>query len=130
MLAVRAKSDGMEIELTEPIISGTNLSVEDFEVQQYHYVATKAYGGPKMDVQVLKVASTNLSEYRRKIFVEIEGIEEGKVVYIRIRNPFISQERHSLWSTETWYTMTKKPLNQPGFKTTSTGIAHNTLSEA
>ncbi|MDP4679902.1 MAG: DUF1080 domain-containing protein, partial [Cyclobacteriaceae bacterium] len=130
MLAVRAKSDGMEIELTEPIISGTNLSVEDFEVQQYHYVATKAYGGPKMDVQVLKVASTNLSEDRRKIFVEIEGIEEGKVVYIRIRNPFISQERHSLWSTETWYTMTKKPLNQPGFKTTSTGIAHNTLSEA
>ena len=83
-----------------------------------------------MDVQVLKVASTNLSEDRRKIFVEIEGIEEGKVVYIRIRNPFISQERHSLWSTETWYTMTKKPVEQPGFKTSNTGLTHNTLSEA
>ncbi|MDA0196870.1 MAG: DUF1080 domain-containing protein [Bacteroidetes bacterium] len=130
MLAARAKSDGMEIELTEPIINGTNLTVEDFEVQQHHYVATKAYGGPKMDVQALKVASTNLSEDRRKIFVEIEGIEEGKVVYIRIRNPFISQERHSLWSTETWYTMTKRPVDQPGFKTSSTGLAHNTLSEA
>ncbi len=128
MLAVRAKTDGMEIELTEPILAGTNLKVEDFDVQQYYYVATPAYGGPKKGEEVLKVVSVNLSEDRKKIFLEIDGIKERKVVYIHIKQPFISQSRQSLWSTETWYTMTKIPANKPGFK--SSTPAHNTLSEA
>ena len=128
MLAVRAKSDGMEIELTEPILNGINLSTEDFDVQQYYYVATKAYGGPKMGEEVLEVVSVNVSDDRKRIFLEIDGIKEGKVVYIHINQPFISENRHSLWSTETWYTMTKIPANKPGFKTT-TPITHNTLTD-
>lgn len=116
MLAVRAKSNGMEIELTEPIGADEILAANDFEVQQYYYEATDQYGGPKLGEQTLKIVSADLSEDRKKIFLEIEGIKENKVVYIHIKKPFKSETGQSLWSTETWYTMTKKPIDRPGFK--------------
>lgn len=116
MLAVRAKSDGMEIELTEPIQDRETLDTGDFEVQQYYYEATDQYGGPKLGEETLKIVSVNLSEDRKKIFLEIDGIKENKVVYIHIKKPFKSDNDQSLWSTETWYTMTKKPVGDPGFK--------------
>lgn len=116
MLAVRAKSDGMEIELTEPIQANEILNTGDFEVQQYYYEATDQYGGPKLGEETLKIVSVNLSADRKKIFLEIDGIKENKVVYIHIKKPFKSGTDQSLWSTETWYTMTKKPVDNPGFK--------------
>ena len=117
MLAVRAKSNGMEIELTEAVAASTLLAIEDFEVEQYYYVATEQYGGPKMGEERLKVVSVNLSDDRKRIFLEIEGIKERRVVYIHIKKPFKSENDHALWSTETWYTMTKKPVDNPGFIT-------------
>lgn len=116
MLAVRAKSNGMEIELTEPIQADENIDVRNFEVQQYYYEATDQYGGPKLGEETLKIVSVSLSEDRKKIFLQIDGIKENKVVYIHIKKPFISETDQSLWSTETWYTMTKKPTNNPGLK--------------
>ncbi|EAR02678.1 PA14 domain-containing protein [Maribacter sp. HTCC2170] len=114
MLAVRAKRNGMEIEFTEPVASDTQLGVENFDAQQYYYVATDQYGGPKMGEEDLKVVSVNLSNDRKKVFLEIDGIEEKKVVYIHIKKPFKSENGQSLWSTETWYTMTKKPGDDLG----------------
>ncbi|MCM4150163.1 glycosyl hydrolase [Arenibacter sp. N53] len=116
MLAVRAKTNGMEIEFTEPINSKELLNKENFEVEQYYYEATEDYGGPKLGEQELKIKSVNLSGDRKKVFLEIEGIQENKVIYIHIKKPFKSEKNHSLWSTEAWYTMTKKPINNPGFK--------------
>lgn len=129
MLAVRAKSNGMEIELTEPVASTTQIRPEDFEVQQYHYEATERYGGPKHDVEALPVVSANLSDDKRKIFLELDNMQEGKVIYIRIKQPFVSAAEQSLWSTETWYTLTKKPTGQPGFKQAGAVVPHNQLSE-
>lgn len=110
MLAVRAKVGGMEIELTEPVNSSENISTDNFNVQQYYYEATANYGGPKKGVEILKVTNVRLSEDRKKIFLQIEGIEDRKVVYIHIQKPFKSTNDQDLWSTETWYTMTKKPV--------------------
>ena len=78
MLAVRAKSDGMEIELTEPIIYGTNLSVEDFEVQQYHYVATKAYGGPKWMYRDLKLLRLIYRKIAGKYLWKLRVLKKAK----------------------------------------------------
>ncbi len=111
MLAVRAKSKGMEIEFTQPIAAGELVGANSFEVQQYHYRATEEYGGPKLGEEELKVKSVELSADRKKVFLEIEGTQENKVVYIRIAQPLKSESGGSLWSTETWYTMTRKPVD-------------------
>ena len=128
MLAVRAKSNGMEIELTEPINVNIRLSTEDFDVQQYHYTATEQYGGPKKGVEDLEVVSVNLSTDRKRIFLEVSGIKSGKVVYIHVTNPFISENYQSLWSTECWYTMNRKPQGNGGTPNTEP-IVYNQLSE-
>lgn len=110
MLAVRAKIGGMEIELTEPINTSENLDSSNFDVQQYYYEATEQYGGPKKGVEALEVTRVELSEDRKKVLLKINGIKDRKVVYIHIVKPFVSESKQKLWSTETWYTMTKKPI--------------------
>lgn len=110
MLAVRAKVGGMELEFTEPIATSEVLNPDSFDVQQYYYEATENYGGPKKGVETLKVTDVILSEDRKKVVLKIGGIEDRKVLYIHIIKPFVSESKQKLWSTETWYTMTKKPV--------------------
>ena len=69
-----------------------------------------------MGVEELKIKTVNLSADRKKVFLEIDGIQENKVLYIHITKPFKSENDQSLWSTETWYTMTKKPVDSSGIK--------------
>ncbi len=129
MLAVRAKSNGMEIELTEAVSESVQLRIEDFVAQQYYYQATEKYGGPKMGVEDLAIAAVHLSDDRKKIFLELDDMKEGYVIYLRIKNPFVSKKEQSLWSTETWYTLNKKPVNTPGFKQKQKHLGHNILSK-
>ena len=116
MLAVRAKSNGMEIELTEPIADAFGNSLSDYEVKQWYYKPTENYGGPKLDEKALKIKSVNISDDRRKVFLELEGMQPNHVVYIRLKGMFASTSDHDLWSTEAWYTLNQIPANEPGFK--------------
>lgn len=109
MLAVRAKSNGMEIEFTEPLMTGDGWNTEDYLVKQWYYEPTKEYGGPKMNEQELKVNSATVSEDRKRVFLQIDGLKDGHVLYIKLLNHYISSLSHSLWSTETWYTMNQVP---------------------
>jgi len=115
MLAVRAKSNGVEIEFTEALREGDGWNPKDYEIRQWKYVPTAAYGGPKVDDRPLPIASVNISEDRKKVFLELEGMKEDHVIYVRLEEKFISAESHSLWSSEAWYTMNNIPKGQNGF---------------
>ncbi len=129
MLAVRAKTNGVEIEMTEPLRPGDGWNPADFLVKQWWYQPTINYGGPKMEEEKLAVTSSSVSPDGKKIFLEINGIKEGHVVYIRLLNKFISQMNHSLWATETWYNMNQIPQNANGQVLANQAIADNTLSD-
>jgi cytochrome c len=129
MLKVSARSDGFEIEFTEPIKEGQNINAEDFLIQQWRYEPTEVYGGPKLDLENLEVKSFHLSIDRKKIFVELPDIKENRVVYFRINRPFISDLDHSLWTTESWYTLNQIPKDQPGFRR-DYQVMHNALTPA
>ena len=129
MLAVRAKSNGMEIEFTEPLEPGDGWQTDSYEIMQWYYLPTVAYGGPKMDNRELAVKSATVSADRKKVFLEIDGIKENHVVYIRLKDKFISSNGNSLWSPECWYTMNKIPKDNNGeVKSAPFSIAHNTLT--
>ncbi|RMD69274.1 MAG: DUF1080 domain-containing protein, partial [Bacteroidetes bacterium] len=131
MLAVRARTNGMEIEFTEPLEEGTGWNADEYDVQQWRYVPTADYGGPKVDLEKLKVLSANVSPDRRRVFLELEGMKPGHVVYIRIPWWWISAEGRELWSTEAWYTLNFIPDNMPGFTATPPApVPPNTLTEA
>jgi cytochrome c len=129
MLAVRAKSNGVEIEMTEPIAEEFGNAVSDYQVQQWYYLPTKDYGGPKMDAKTLPIQSLNISEDRKKIFLELKGMEPNHVVYVRLKGIFQSVNNKSLWTTEAWYTMNEIPKGDNGFSRPAKALQPNTLSQ-
>ena len=130
MLAVRAKSDGMEIELTEPLAEGLGSDPEAYTIQQWWYKPTHEYGGPKLDLTRMPVKSVHISQDRRRIFLELEGLKPQHVVYIRLPNSWTSANEQELWSTEAWYTLNNIPQGSPGFRRPAPAApAPNTLSE-
>lgn len=110
MLAVRAKSNGVEIEFTEPLKEGVGTKASDYTIRQWWYKPTAEYGGPKLDEQGLPVKSVNLSADRRKVFLELGGMKAKHLVYILLnRQTITSATGQNLWSTEAWYTMNNIP---------------------
>ncbi|HRK79862.1 MAG TPA: DUF1080 domain-containing protein [Saprospiraceae bacterium] len=131
MLAVRARSNGVEIEFTAPLEDGLGWDPAAYNVQQWYYLPTKEYGGPKLDQKRLAVKSAHVSQDRRKVFLELEGMKENHVVYIRLPYWWTGDGDLELWSTEAWYTMNRIPQNQPGFQRTAPAPTPvNTLSDA
>ena len=129
MLAIRAKSDGVEIEFTEPLKEGEGWSSSDYEIKQWYYKPTADYGGPKLDERNLNVKSVNISDDRTKVFLELDGMKENHVIYVHLKKYFVSDNDNSLWSTEGWYTMNYIPKNNPGFKVAAPPVvAANTLT--
>jgi cytochrome c len=128
MLAVKAKSNGLEIEFTEPIEAGSGQNPEEYQIQQWYYLPTENYGGPKMDLETLEIRNINISDDRKKVFLELPDIKPGHMVYVRIYKPFRSENQQSLWTTEAWYNMNQIPEGQPGFVNPVSRPQHNTLS--
>ncbi|GAB4494647.1 MAG: hypothetical protein OHK0019_21600 [Saprospiraceae bacterium] len=117
MLAVRAKTNGVEIEFTEPLREGDGWDASHYLVKQWWYKPTANYGGPKLDEEELVVKSASVSADRKKVFLEIPGIKPLHVVYIRLRNLPLSELDHEIWTTETWYTMNAIPADNYGVVT-------------
>ncbi len=128
MLAVRAKSDGVEIEFTEALQEGDGWDKAAYEIEQWRYQPTANYGGPKIDQQRLNILSVNVSEDRKKVFLELSGMKPDHVVYVHLLDHFVSSNGNGLWSTEAWYTMNAIPSNLKGVKTTALNFALNTLT--
>lgn len=111
MLAVRAKPGGFEIEFTLPLSAAIEPQPPNWEVQQWWYLPTESYGGPKMDLETLKIESYEVSEDRKKVSLGIPGLKEEHVVYFRLPESLKSEEGKTLWSSEAWYTLNNIPNN-------------------
>lgn len=131
MLAVRAKSNGMEIEFTEPVLETDAWNINNYEVKQWYYKPTIEYGGPKLDERKMAIKSVTVSDDRKKVFLELDGLKDNHMVYIHLNKHFISDAGSTIWSTEAWYTMNKVPEGQNGtIKKAPFVYADNTLTAA
>ena len=133
MLAIRAKTNGMEIEFTEPLREGDGWDPAQFQVEQWWYKPTPQYGGPKMDLTQMPVKSATVSADRMKVFLEVPGLKPQHVVHVRLRNIPLSDLDHEIWTTEGWYTLNSIPADNPGVAGVAPAPAQpvpdNTLSE-
>lgn len=109
MLAVRAKPGGFEIEFTEPLKPGTKISLSDFLIQQWWYLPTPDYGGPKKDLEKLKITRFTVSQDGKRVYIEIPGLKKEHVIYFRLPDDIQSANGQSLWSSEAWYTLNNIP---------------------
>ncbi|HUQ64509.1 MAG TPA: c-type cytochrome, partial [Flavitalea sp.] len=110
MLAVHAMPDGFDIELTDPVSDTIQITAGDLLVQQWWYLPTQDYGGPKKDMEQLTIKEIRLSDDRKHIYIRLPGMKEKRVVYIRLPEKLKSSRGQLLWSGETWYTLNKIPV--------------------
>jgi cytochrome c len=109
MLAIRAKPHGFEIEFTDALRERQIISASDFLVQQWWYLPTEAYVGPKKDLEKLKVTQVIISKDRKHVYLGIPRLKKEHVVYFRLPDYIQSTGNHSLWSSEAWYTLNNIP---------------------
>lgn len=122
MLAVRAMSNGFEIEFTKPLDPRVGWEPESYYVEQWPFraawarlsVKPESCQPPKRDGVVYPVKSASVSPDRRKVFLEIENLKPSHVVYIRLLPPCVSEDGERPWSTEAWYTLNAIPADRPG----------------
>lgn len=128
MLSVSARSNGMMIEFTEPLAEGSGLSVDNYLVKQWYYLPTANYGGPKMAQETLPIQSVNVSQDRKKVFLELSGMKEGHMVYVQLQDGIYNQEGEAAWTTECWYNLNKIPGNAGELNGIPAAPAPNTLT--
>ncbi len=132
MLAVRARKDGLSIEFTYPPADVCARVPDDYLIQQWRYVPTKAYGGPKVGVETLPVESVYRDNGGRTFDLRIPGLKAGHVAYVRLARTIRDREARAPVSTEAWYTLNRlgeEPVDVPR-PTDEPPPAPNTLTQA
>ncbi|MFG6503381.1 family 16 glycoside hydrolase [Microbacterium sp. P05] len=110
MTSMKLVEGGFQIDYTEPVSAATVEKIATaYRVNQWRYLPTSTYGGPKIDEEVLQVSGATVSEDRKTVTVKIDGLKGGHVVHIRSPRPFASESGKELWSTEAWYTLNTLP---------------------
>ncbi|MCH2171941.1 DUF1080 domain-containing protein [Myxococcota bacterium] len=107
--AIRAKPTGFEIVFTQPLAPGLELRPQDFALEHWFYVPSELYGGPKYDLEDLRVLRVETSVDRRVVFLEVDGLKPGRVVHFRLSQGIRSQHDEALWTNEAWYTLNVVP---------------------
>jgi hypothetical protein len=112
ILALRSRAKGMELEFTMPVSDAAKTAANYF-VQQWWYKPTGEYGGPKQEVQTRTVKSAQVSPDGKKVFLEIDGLKTGQVVYIACNANVKSQDGKALWYGKSWYTLNNVSQTEP-----------------
>ncbi|MBA2114149.1 c-type cytochrome [Bremerella alba] len=113
-LAARIRSNGLEIEFTQPLAEAVGWDPESYYVSQWGYQATQTYGGTKVRYRQSEVASATVSSDRRKVFLELPDLVEGEVVHVRLSELLSSESGQPLWTGDLWYTVNRIPKDKPG----------------
>ncbi len=110
MLAIRAQSDGFEIEFTEPLAEGVGEQTSDYSITQWLYRPTVDYGGPKIGERILPIENIQVSDDRTRVRLTLSGLQPNHVVYFKLNHESMESEAgRSLWTTESWYTLNRIP---------------------
>ena len=104
ILAVRAVKGGFDIEFTKPVGSGAE-NAGNYEVKSWGYIYERRYDSQKQNEYQISPGSVKLSSDRKRVFLALDNLKEGNVVYIRLKEGIQSQTNESPWVTEAWYTL-------------------------
>lgn len=113
-LAARIRSNGLEIEFTQPLAAGVGWNPDSYFVTQWGYQATQTYGGTKVRYRRSQVTSATVSDDRRRVFLGLPDMVEGEVIYVRLSEAISSESGQSLWAGDLWYTVNRIPKGKPG----------------
>ncbi|MBL8860007.1 MAG: DUF1080 domain-containing protein [Planctomycetes bacterium] len=113
ILSMSARSDGVALEFTRPIAPGRGWELENWDVEQWRYVPTAEYGGPKVDSEKLRVRAVSIHADQKSVDLRLDGLKPGHVVALRVVGPLTDESGSRLWTTQAWYTLHRLPIDKP-----------------
>ncbi len=112
--AIRAKTNGFEIEFTEPLATGVGWDPGDYTLRRWYYEPTEQYGGPPLERTYVAARGAVVQPDRRRVHLDLGGMKPGHVYHLRLdREDVVSEQGRPLWSTDAWYTMNRVPNDRP-----------------
>lgn len=113
-IATRVRSNGLEVEFTQPLAEGSGWDPAGYHVTQWGYQGTQTYGGQKVRPRLAEVRSATVSADRRRVFLELPGLIVGEVIHVRLPASLPSEAGLPLWAGDVWYTVNRIPKDHPG----------------
>jgi len=108
MLAIRAVPNGFDIEMTMEMAPAAETQLKKLAIEQWWYKPSPDYGGPKMDVEKLNISKLTISDNRKIIHVEADGLKKNHVIYFHLPK-MRGKSGEEIWTTESWYTLNNIP---------------------
>ncbi|WP_166647377.1 c-type cytochrome [Prosthecobacter fusiformis] len=113
-LSASLRTNGLELEFTQPLAPGTGWNPAAYHVTQWGYQGTQTYGGQKVRHRLSEVRSATVSADRHRVFLELPGLVTGEVVHVRLPKSFTSETGLKLWAGDIWYTVNRIPKDRLG----------------
>ena len=102
---MRVRSDGFDVEFTEPVDPAT---LGSFEMISYTYEYSSSYGGDEIDTEKLRVVSTDLSEDGKTVTLKLDGLRQYFVHELHV-GELKSAEGRKLDFPNAYYTLNRIP---------------------
>ncbi len=108
-LRVDVTANGLEVEFSKPLAADSPAESAAKRVEQWRYIPTEIYGGPKFDLESLTVTSSTLSADRRRLRLVVPGMKTDRVLYLQLAPGLRSETDEALWVRESWVTINAIP---------------------
>lgn len=113
MSAVRALTNGLEIEFTKPLDVRVGWEADSYYVEQWPF-DVRTGESPYRDGVRYPVQAAYVSRDRKRVFLKMDSLKTSHLVYLRLLPPCLSEDGELPWTTEAWYTLNAIPTDRPG----------------
>jgi glucose/arabinose dehydrogenase/mono/diheme cytochrome c family protein len=111
MQSIYAQPKGFRVVFTKPVRAETARALASWQIEQYRYEYTGAYGSPELDRGKLPIESVKLAEDRRSADLTIGKLTEGRVYMIAGRG-VRSAQGEPLVHPQGAYTLNQVPVEK------------------
>jgi hypothetical protein len=101
--SVRALSDGLELEFTQPV-HPDSISPAHFQVKSWQYIRQKEYGQGRQPDETRTVIAAEASQDRKRVHLTLSAMPEDRVLHVKITG-VTSSGGKALWNNEAWFTL-------------------------
>jgi cytochrome c551/c552 len=109
MKAVRAMSDGFEIEFTQPVDRASAEDLDNYTTTTYVYKYHPVYGSPVVDFQEINLRGAKVSADGMRVRLVLDGLKEGYVHDIKPEGVVSADKKQPLLHPAAYYTLNAIP---------------------
>ncbi|WP_139958284.1 DUF7133 domain-containing protein [Flavicella sediminum] len=107
--AMRAMSDGFELEFTKPVDKNSASSIESYHFNTFTYKYHNTYGSPVINRGDCNVKAIKISDDGIKVRVALDNLKEGYIHEVSVKGIRSAHEKHPILHPVGYYTLNKIP---------------------